>query len=114
MAGSQQPPCFDRGPATHHDALVRTTINISDALLASLRERAVQTRRPFREVVEESLRLGLSRSDPGAARRKAPFRVRPHSLGLKPGFHGVSLNQLYDQLESEAGSTAAKPSARDL
>lgn len=80
-----------------HDAYIRTTVNISDALLADLKARAAETGRTFREVLEETLRLGL------AAGRGGPrkFRVKSHPLGLKPGFHGMSLNQLYDQIEAE-------------
>lgn len=78
---------------------MRTTLNISDALLRELRDLAQARQRPFREVVEETLSLGLARqSKEGSARQ---FTVKPHPLRLKPGFHGVSLNQLYDQLEAE-------------
>ncbi|OIR18594.1 antitoxin VapB33 [mine drainage metagenome] len=85
---------------------MRTTLGINDALLRELRRRAAESGRPFRAVVEETLQLGLARaSQPARAQR--PFRVRPHALGLKPGFRGVSLNQLYDQVEAEA--TARKP-----
>lgn len=86
-------------PECHLDAKMRTTINISDALLRQLRERAAQSGRPVREILERSLELGLARLDTAPGRRK--FRVRPHRLGMKPGFRGVSLNQLYDQIESE-------------
>lgn len=85
---------------------MRTTIDISDALLKELRELAESSGRPFRKVVEEVLGLGLARvASPNPGRR---FRVKPHPLGLKPGFHGVSLNQLYDQLEAEE-SAKGKP-----
>lgn len=84
---------------------MRTTLGINDALLRELRRRAHATKRPFREVVEETLARGLA----GGAKpaRARAFRVRPHALELKPGFRGVSLNQLYDQLEAE--SSARKP-----
>ncbi len=85
---------------------MRTTLGINDALLRELRRRATETGRPFRAVVEETLELGLARAAQ-PARAKRPFRVRPHALGLKPGFRGVSLNQLYDQIEAE--SSARKP-----
>jgi hypothetical protein len=78
---------------------MRTTIDISDATLRELRRRAKATGRPFREVVDESLKLGLARlSKPARGKR---FRVKPHPLGLKPGFRGTSLNQMYDQIEAE-------------
>jgi len=84
---------------------MRTTLGINDALLRELRRRAAAAGRPFREVVEETLAHGLAASARPA--RSRAFRVRPHALGLKPGFRGVSLNQLYDQIEAEA--TARKP-----
>ena len=84
---------------------MRTTITINDALPRELRRRAAAVRRPFREVVETTLACGLAaQSKPSRSRA---FRVRPHALGLKPGFRGISLNQLYDQIEAEA--TARKP-----
>jgi len=84
---------------------MRTTLGINDALLRELRRRAAATGQPFRQVVEETLARGLAAA--GKPARSRAFRVRPHALGLKPGFRGVSLNQLYDQLEAE--STARKP-----
>jgi hypothetical protein len=30
------------------------------------------------------------------------FKVRPHALGVKPGFRNLSSNQIYDQTEAEA------------
>ncbi len=93
---------------------MRTTVNISDALLAELKARASDTGRTFREVLEETLRLGLAGGTGGTG--KSRFRVKPHPLGLKPGFHGVSLNQLYDQLEAEdssqGGQAGSEPSLR--
>jgi hypothetical protein len=78
---------------------MRTTLNIADALLAELRHRAAATGRPFRQVLEETIAVGLARqSHPKTARK---FRIRPHALHLKPGFRNVSMNQLYDQLEAE-------------
>jgi hypothetical protein len=78
---------------------VRTTLSINDAILEQLRELARNSGKPFRQVVEETLALGLTRQRKGKATNH--FRVRPHSLGLKPGFSGFSLNQLYDQVEAE-------------
>jgi len=83
---------------------VRTTLDINDATLKALKALALSSGRPFKEVVEESLKLGLGiMSKP---RQTQPFRVKSHDLQLKPGFHGTSLNQLYDQIEGEkdAGS----------
>ena len=80
---------------------MRTTISINDVTLRELREAAASSGRSFREVVERSLEIGLAHLTKPRSRSK--FRVRPHPLGLKAGFQGVSLNQLYDQIESEEG-----------
>ena len=93
----------DTATLKHHDVNMRTTVDITDATLKELRRRAERLGKSFREVVEESLQLGLAQlSKPRSKRR---FKVKPHALGLKPGFRGVSLNQLYDQLETEADAT---------
>jgi ribosomal protein L9 len=82
---------------------MRTTLDINDALLKELRKKAEQAGRPFRSVVEETIALGLARQAGTTATRKR-FRVRPHALNVKPGFRGVSFNQVYDQLEAEDAS----------
>lgn len=78
---------------------MRTTLSINDVTLNELRERAASSGRSFREVVELSLELGLAHL--AKPPKRIRFRLRPHRLGMKPGFRGVSLNQLYDQIESE-------------
>jgi hypothetical protein len=88
----------DADDPKHHDAFVRTTITISDGLLSELRERARQRRRPFREVLEETIQRGLSAPPPPARQR---VRLQTYHLGIKPAYQGLSLNQLYDQLEAE-------------
>jgi hypothetical protein len=76
---------------------MRTTIDISDAVLAELREKASKNRRPFRQVVEETLQLGLA-AEPDTAK---PVILKTYPVGIKAAYRGVSMNQLYDQLESE-------------
>ena len=78
---------------------MRTTIDINDVILNELRARAEANGHTFRHEVEEALALGLAQLS--KARTRERFSIEPHPLGLKPGFHGVSLNQLYDQLEAE-------------
>ena len=80
---------------------MRTTISINDVVLKELHERADSSGQSFRQVVEESLEIGLAHLSKPPSRER--FRIRPHCLGLKAGFQGVSLNQLYDQIEAEEG-----------
>lgn len=89
---------FDISPNPHHDADMRTTINISDGILSELHERARQRRRPFREILEETIQRGLSVSPASSVKQVS---IQTHRLGIKPAYQGVSMNQLYDQIEAE-------------
>jgi len=76
---------------------MRTTLNINDALLRELKHRAREERRPLTKVVNEVLQRGL-----GHAPRKRPAVKLPvFDLKIKDAYRGMSLNQLYDQLEAE-------------
>lgn len=77
---------------------MRTTINISDGILSELREIARRRGRPFREIVEETIQRGLGAGQTSSRKR---VRIRTHRVGIKPAYQGLSLNQLYDQLEAE-------------
>jgi len=79
---------------------MRTTLDINDALLKELRKKAEQAGRPFRNIVEETIALGLARQTGGPAPRKK-FRVKAHPLNIKPGFRRTSFNQIYDHFEAE-------------
>ncbi len=81
---------------------MRTTIDINDATLAELRDIARHSGESLRATVERSLELGLSQMSRAPQRKK--IRVRPHRLGLKSAYYGISLNQLYDRIESEPPS----------
>ena len=94
---------IDFPPVSHHDAKMRTTINISDGLLEEVRELARQRNRPFREVLEEVLQRGLS--DVTAPRERV--RILTYPVGIKPAYRGQSMNQLYDQIEAGEGFAKA-------
>jgi hypothetical protein len=77
---------------------MRTTLNISDALLAELRSRANETGRPMNATIEEVLQRGLSAEAP----QRKPAKGRTFRIGVKPAYLGMSMNQIYDQLEAES------------
>lgn len=54
---------------------------------------------PFKRVLNDGLMLGLAMLNKPS--KRARVRIKAHPLGIKPGFSGVSMNQLYDQLEAE-------------
>jgi hypothetical protein len=83
-------------------------LSINDALLEEVRRRAGRSGRTFRQVLEETIALGLASSKKAKSEKRV--RVQPRPLGLKAVYHKISLNQLYDQLEAER--TAAKSRGR--
>ena len=85
------------------DVLMRTTIDINDALLRDLRRKAGVEGRSFKQVIEDVLHRGLGR-ERGASKR---IKIPVYPLGLKPAYRATSLNQLYDQLEAEATARGA-------
>ncbi|MEX1323705.1 MAG: hypothetical protein AB1Z21_05840 [Synechococcaceae cyanobacterium] len=60
-----------------------TTLTIDDALLRQLRQKALDTGKPFKQVVNEALRAGLSQP---VSPRREPYRCPSFSIGaLAPG-----------------------------
>ena len=79
---------------------MRTTLTLDDDVADALRERARLLKIPFKQVVNDALRRGMS---PGA--RKAPppeYRVVPNHSGIISGIDPLKLNQINDQLDAEA------------
>ena len=81
---------------------MRTTLTLDDDLAQSLKERARLLDLPFKQVVNDTLRRGLSPASNDAS--PAPYRVVPNASGLVPGVDPLKLNQVYDQLEAETFS----------
>jgi hypothetical protein len=82
----------------HQD--VRTTLSLDDDVSAKLKAEVRRSGKPFKEVVNECLRLALSnrRRDRSP---EPPFEIRPRDLGaLKPG---LSLDNIGDLLEAAEG-----------
>ena len=79
---------------------MRTSLTLDDDVAVLLQEEATRSRRPFREVVNQAIRLGLRTATPPERRER--FRVKPHPFQFKPGIDLDKLNQLVDELEVEA------------
>lgn len=78
---------------------MRTTLTLDDDVARRLKAEVHTRRRPFREIVNETLRIGLANRR--AARPKQPFRVVSRDLGeLRPG---LSLDNVADLLEQVEG-----------
>ena len=78
---------------------MRTTLTLDDDIADSLKERARLLDISFKQVVNDTLRRGLS---PATSEARPPaYRVIPNHSGLVPGVDPLKLNQLNDQIEAE-------------
>jgi hypothetical protein len=79
----------------HHD--VRTTLTLDDDVAAKLKAAVRRSGRPFRDVVNETLRRGLVAASPDKPR--APFRVAARNLGVRPGIELDNIGKLLELLD---------------
>jgi len=79
---------------------MRTTLTLDEDVAAKLRAESRRAGRPFREIVNETLRRGLvSRR---VARERQSFKITARDLGdLKPG---LSLDNVAELVEHVEGS----------
>ena len=76
---------------------MRTTLTIEDSIVSELKKRALETGKPFKQVVNEALLAGL-RQKPVS--KSHAYRLKPASLGSPSA--GVDLDKalrLADELE---------------
>jgi plasmid stability protein len=84
-------------PNIYHQG-VRTTLTLDDDVAAKLKAAARRDGRPFRELVNETLRQGLASRRFTAERRL--FKVTARDLGdLKPGLSLDNVAELIEQVE---------------
>jgi plasmid stability protein len=79
---------------------MRTTLTLDDQLAKALKSAAHRSGKPFKEVVNETLRAGLAAERTRGKPR--PYRLKPASLGgVRPGFDLDKALRLADALEDE-------------
>jgi hypothetical protein len=79
---------------------MRTTLTLDEDVAAKLKAESRRAGRPFREIVNETLRHGLATRRIAAHRQ--PFKVTVRDLGnLKPG---LSLDNVAELIEHVEGS----------
>lgn len=79
---------------------MRTTLTLDPDVARLIEEEQHRQRKPFKEVVNEAIRRGLSpRTMPRDEKR---YRVVPHRTELRPGFDPAGFNRLVDQMDEAA------------
>jgi hypothetical protein len=79
---------------------MRTTLTLDEDVAAKLKAESRRAGRPFRDVVNETLRRGLAQRR--VAGPQEPFRITPRDLGrVKPG---LSLDNVADLIEQVEGA----------
>ena len=76
---------------------MRTTLTLDDDVFARLKAEARKSGRPFKELVNEFLRQGLSA--PPLMKPRAPFVVKARALGTRPGLDYENIGELLEQIE---------------
>jgi hypothetical protein len=82
---------------------MRTTIALDDDIAEKLQDIAHRRRESFRQVVNETLRRGLSAQVPRPGRTKV-FKADTFESPFRTGIDPLRLNQLVDDLEVQRDS----------
>jgi hypothetical protein len=77
---------------------MRTTLTLDDDVAAKLKAESRRAGRPFRDIVNDTLRRGLASRRATAQRQ--PFKIVARDLGLKPG---LSLDNIWELIEQVEG-----------
>ena len=78
---------------------MRTTLTLDPDVAAKARRGARKLGRPFKEVINAALRIGLDHVlNPPSAK---PYRTKPRPMGLRPGFNYDNIAELLARAEGE-------------
>ena len=79
---------------------MRTTLTLEPEVARRVESEMRRTRKTLKAVINDALKAGL-----GMAAKPAelpPFKVKAHHFGFHPGIDQDRMNQLADELETEA------------
>ena len=79
---------------------MRITLTLDSDIVAKAKKGAAKLRKPFKEVVNAALRVGLDEIlTPPAAK---PYRTKPRPMGLRRGFSYDNISELEPSTSFEA------------
>ena len=78
---------------------MRTTLTLDPDIAAKAKKGAAKLRKPFKEIINAALRIGLDEilAPPSAK----PFRTKARPLGLRQGFSYDNISELLARAEGE-------------
>ena len=76
---------------------MRTTLTLDPDVFNLLEGEMHRARKPFKQVVNDAIRRGLSPR--GAGEPQAPYRVATHHAALLPGLDRAAMNKYADEME---------------
>ena len=79
---------------------MRTTVTLDRDVERILREAALRTHKPFKKVLNDTLRAGIRSAMP--EEKSEPYVLRARPMGLRAGHDPAGFNRLADDLEAEA------------
>ena len=85
---------------------MRTSLRLDVDIADALRERARLLNKSFEQVLNDTLRRGMSR-EPNET-PSGEYRVSPNHSALAPGIDPLKLNQLNDHLDAEGFAAPAE------
>ena len=79
---------------------MRTTVTLDDDVAQRLKDLAHRKKKPFKVVLNETIRVGLTAEKKSP--KRPPFKVIARDMGWTPGIDQFGFNKLVDELEIEA------------
>lgn len=78
---------------------MRTTLNIDDDILERARKLAAKSRIPFKQVINETLRVGMDLAEKPLKHKR--YKTKPIDMGLRAGRNLDNIGELLAQVEGE-------------
>ncbi len=82
-----------------YNSEMRTTLTLEDDVAARLVELQKKTGRTFKEVTNDTLRMGLERQMAAGKTHRPRFKVKARALGMRPGLNYDNIGALLEQIE---------------
>ena len=77
---------------------MRTTITLEEDVEKRLKKLALKTGKSFKQVVNDTLRIGLVESKHKRKEKKSPFKVQPKDLGSKMNYDNI--HELLEEIDN--------------